>query len=627
MRKHSLARAGLAPLVAAALVGACVPAALAAAQDGGAAAGDASASSAPAVAAGQDASTAVWQKSEVVYASLGAEGGVRDVYVVNRFDVEAAGTVVDHGDYAAVQNLTSEAELSREGDATVFEAEEGTLYYQGDAARAELPWNVAISYRLDGKEVPAEELAGASGKLAIHLTTSRNEAVAESAFYDSFMLQITFTLPGGVAFDVQGEGATIASLGEDTTLAFTALPGHDGDFELTARVEGFHMDGVQIAALPYSSVVEMPDTSSMVSGMDDLSSAVSRLAEGTSSLASGVDQLTKGAKDLASGSAAFGEGLAQVSGSSGALVDASASIKSALDGASSALAGADLSQLDQLGQLGSALGGLADGMDALAQGTAAAQEGYSQAVGALDAAMAGVPDAAVSEEDLASLYALAQAQGTAGDAVTLNHLVETYRAAQAAKGAWAACKQAFDGADAALSASSSALVQQADALRQTASQVDAALASGQLSQIGQLVDGLSQLADSYGRFHEGLVQYASGVSALASSYAQLESGTASLSSGTGQLASGAGELSGGMGQLNASTAALPETVRKQIAEMTAGYEFPEFDPVSFASPENEGVGAVQFVMAAEGIELPEEPQAEEEEPEQTIWDRFLALFS
>src|SRR5699024_2024936 len=114
--------------------------------------------SAPAVAAGQDASTAVWQKSEVVYASLGAEGGVRDVYVVNRFDVEAAGTVVDHGDYAAVQNLTSEAELSREGDATVFEAEEGTLYYQGDAARAELPWNVAISYRLDGKEVPAEEL-------------------------------------------------------------------------------------------------------------------------------------------------------------------------------------------------------------------------------------------------------------------------------------------------------------------------------------------------------------------------------------------------------------------------------------------------------------------------------------
>ena len=128
--------------------------------------------------------------------------------------------------------------------------------------------------------MPAEELAGASGKLAIHLTTSRNEAVAESAFYDSFMLQITFTLPGGVAFDVQGEGATIASLGEDTTVAFTALPGHDGDFELTARVEGFHMDGVQIAALPYSSVVEMPDTSSMVSGMDDLSSAVSRLAEG-----------------------------------------------------------------------------------------------------------------------------------------------------------------------------------------------------------------------------------------------------------------------------------------------------------------------------------------------------------
>ena len=180
------------------------------------------------------ASTATYEKSEVVYATLAANGKPEAVYVVNRFDVEAAGTVVDHGDYAAVQNLTNETELARVGDATTFEAEEGALYYQGDAADTTLPWNVSIAYELDGKNVEADQLAGASGDLSIHVTTARNDAV-DPAFYDSFMLQITFTLPGAVATEVAGEGATIAQSGEDTTVAFTVLPGQDGDFTLAAR--------------------------------------------------------------------------------------------------------------------------------------------------------------------------------------------------------------------------------------------------------------------------------------------------------------------------------------------------------------------------------------------------------
>ena len=60
-------------------------------------------------------STATYQKSEVVYASLSAAGAPEAVYVVNRFDVEKPGTVVDHGDYTKVQNLTNETELARQG--------------------------------------------------------------------------------------------------------------------------------------------------------------------------------------------------------------------------------------------------------------------------------------------------------------------------------------------------------------------------------------------------------------------------------------------------------------------------------------------------------------------------------
>ena len=237
MKKHPCLRTCVVALLTVTLSVACVPSALALAE------GDAASSSSASAASASSAAT--YEKSEVVYATLAASGAPKAVYVVNRFDVEVPGTVVDHGDYTSVQNLTNETELARIGDATTFEAEAGTLYYQGDAANAALPWNVSLSYELDGKKMEADQLAGASGNLAVHVTTARNEAI-DPAFYDSFMLQITFTLPGDVASDVEGEGATIAQSGEDATAAFTVLPGQDADFTLTAKVRNFKMPGGQL---------------------------------------------------------------------------------------------------------------------------------------------------------------------------------------------------------------------------------------------------------------------------------------------------------------------------------------------------------------------------------------------
>lgn len=446
------------------------------------------------------------------------------------------------------------------------------------------------------------------------------------------MLQITFTLPGDVASGVEGEGATIAQSGEDATAAFTVLPGQDADFTLTAKVRNFKMPGAQIAALPYSSVVEMPDTSSMVSGMTNLSDAVGALAEGTSSLASGVDELTGGAQDLSSGAAAFGQGLNRLNGSSGQLVSASSQINAALSAVASGLQGADLSQLDQLRQLPGGLNALADGLAELRQQVVRVQQGYAQALPALEGAIEGIPAGTLTEEQIGSLMALASTSQNPDDLVTVNQLLANYQAAQTVKGTYAATKDAFSGADQLLGAlaadaqSGGALAQQEAALRSMASALETAVGGGQLDQLSQLVDGIAQLSGEYGRFHEGLAQYASGLSALAENYGQLESGANQLAGGAGQLAGGAGELSSGMNQLNASTITLPETMKRQIADMTAEFDFPKFDPVSFVSPQNANVEAVQFVMTTAAIEQPEAPEPEEPEQEQTIWDRFLALF-
>ena len=624
MREHRFPHTALIALLTVALSVTCIPGAFALAQDR---AGETGASPAAAASA-SPGSTASFEKSEVVYANLAANGEPQAVYVVNRFDVVSSGTVVDYGDYESVQNLTDDVDLQSAGDRTAFEVEEGTFAYQGNAAvRMELPWNVAVSYALDGRGVSAEALAGASGELSVHVSSSRN-AEADPAFYDSFMLQVTFTLPGDSCSNAVAEGGTIASAGQDVTVAFTALPGHDGDFLLTAHVEDFAMDGAQIVALPYASVMEMPDADGMTSGMEELSDAVSLLAEGTDSLSAGVDELTGGARDLSSGAAAFGDGLATLSGSSAAIVGASARIDAALESIADGLAGADFSQLGQLGRLPAVLRQLADGMDALQKSAGDVRAGYAAALSALESAVAAIP-ADVTPEEIASLKAKVGA-GT-DEAATVDKLAAAYRAAQGVKTAFGD-GAAFAGAEqmletlAADAPHGGPLAVQSSTLRALADQLEGSLDAEQLGRLAGLAGGLAQLSGEYGRFHEGLSQYADGLSTLAGNYAQLESGTASLAGGAGRLANGVGQLAGGMNELNASTIDLPDAMREQIEEMMADYDFPEFEPVSFASSSNENVTAVQFVMATAPIEKPEEPVAEEPVAEPTIWERFLALF-
>lgn len=83
-----------------------------------------------------------------------------------------------------------------------------------------------------------------------------------------------------------------------------------------------------------------------------------------------------------------------------------------------------------------------------------------------------------------------------------------------------------------------------------------------------------------------------------------------------------------MGQLAQETATLPHQMRERMDSLMADYEFPEFQPVSFVDERNTSVQAVQFVMTLAAVQAPEEPKTPtEEEPEPTIWDRFLALFA
>ncbi len=575
------------------------------------------------------ASTAVFDKTEVVYVSLDATGAARSASVVNMFDVESGGQIVDFGPYDDVLSLSKDKALSREGQATSFSVGEGTFLYQGDISQPVIPWNISLSYELDGRSVSADEVAGVEGEVTIHLKTGRNED-ADRAFYDSYMLQATFTLPAGTCSDVVAEQATLAMSGEDRTVAFTVLPGHDGDFTIKMNARDFALPSAQIVALPYTSVIEMPSADGMVDGVSQLGDAVSWLASGASQLDAGSSEFASGVDDFAAGSAQFGEGLSTLAASSDQLTEASAQVNAAFTAVGEVLGRIDLSQVDELAKLPGLMRDLADALDAVAGTASEVSVAYSAAYGELAGSMDAIPDGTVSDDQMEAIRQLADTTDDAADDETVETLVSTYRVAQSAKQTFAEHRDAFDAAKRNLEATaqlSSGMSEAARLLRVMADEFDASIEAGGLEDLKGLLGGVGELAQGYSLFHQGLVSYTDGVKALASNYAQMNAGAQELSAGAGRLAQGVSAYSGGVSQLNNATIDLPQTMKDQIASMMSDYDFPAFEPRSFTSQDNTSTSEVQFVISTPVIEKEVVQVAEELEVELSFWDRLFALFS
>ena len=86
-------------------------------------------------------------KEEVVYVNLNADGSVDEINVVNIFSLEKSGTVVDHGDYTSLRNMTSTEALQYE-NGTVTETSRRFRSFRRKSIASTAP---AITHRAAAK--------------------------------------------------------------------------------------------------------------------------------------------------------------------------------------------------------------------------------------------------------------------------------------------------------------------------------------------------------------------------------------------------------------------------------------------------------------------------------------------
>lgn len=560
------------------------------------------------------ASEAEFTAEEVIYAKLDASGTPQAGYAVVALNVTGAGTATYYGDFSSVVNLGDTTPIEYADGVVKKEAEAGRWYWEGTLTEVELPWNIEISYSLDGKEVSPDELGGASGELEISIVTSKNEAVS-GGFYDNYLLQFTITLDASLCENVSVTGGTAANAGGSKTVSLMILPGTDGNVGLTADVHDFTMEGMTIAAVPYDVADSLGDMSELTDGLDQLVDAISQLSDGASQLSSGASQLRSGASQYGSGLNQLSEGSAQLNAASDQIAAGLAQI-GAMGGQTPD--GGSVS-LSALAQLPSALRQLKSALDQISSGIGQISEGYAAAYTALSSAIDAIPAANVTEEDIAALMAANP------ESAALSSLIANYQAAQTVKGTWEQTKAAFSAVQENLPTFSASINTVSGSLETMATQIETALTatggSVDLGSLVQLMGGLEELASNYAQFNEALKSYTDGVDALAANWSSIQSGINSLTSGASSLSDGANTL-------DEETQAIPDELGGLLG---TGDDESSYEPESFLDERNGNPSTVQFVISTEGIEAPdeEEPAPVEEEPQgffARLWDKITALF-
>jgi putative membrane protein len=541
---------------------------------------------------------------EVIYALMGTSGNVDGMYSVCLIDSEKELKTSYFGPFKEIENLSDTQEIELVGDEAIMNVPKGKFYFKSFLSTKNLPWFFDIGYKLDGKEVSAENLGGKSGLLEISLKSRANENVDES-FRNYFFMQISISLDAEKTGNIEAEGATIANAGGTKLLTLFGLPGSDLDATVKAEVEDFEMPGISIAAVPFSLADQLGDVKDLTDGLVQLSNAVGALSAGAGQLAGGINAL----KD---GSSQFGEGLMLLSQNSGTLRDGSAQVLDAVNNMGAMLENfSSLSEnfdVDAIAFLPATLYSIADNLDAAAGSLETIPGGLNAAIGAFSAALDQIQP--VDEGGIAELRI-----NNPGNA-TLEQLIANYRASMALKGVWETTMGNIQvSGDTATNAA--ALRAQAISLRAAAAAVENIIASGGVGDISELTNGLSQFAGAYSQLHNGIVQYTQGVDTLAANWGQLYGGMS-------QLSDGANRLSGGLGQLSAGTAGIPAKIKELMGDLELG----EYEPISYLSEKNTNCALVQFVMMTDPIDAPAKEKPELELPPETgFWERFKALFA
>lgn len=584
-------------------------------------------------------------KDESVYVNADASGKVKKTTVTEWLKNTEKGSVDDETVLEDVENVKGN-EKYKEGsdDSIVWESKGKDIYYQGTTDE-ELPVNMSITYKLDGKEISPKDLAGKSGKLEMTINyenkSKQNVDVdgQQTEMYTPFTLATAMMLPTDEYTNVTIDNGKIVSDGDKNIVVGVAFPGLSEDLGLDSSNLDVDIPSsvtitadvtdVSVGATYTMASANLLDSIGLddVDSFDDLDDSINKLedatnqlvdgskelAEGTNTLNGKSGELISGVDKLADGVTAYTDGVAGVADGANAINSNMALVK---NGVSAAVEGT--------GKLATGVSGVQSGLNTVASGintaidnlnksgenikglanqTALTDKEKQQIVSNVSA---GLDQAGLSKEQKDAVdTAIASAVNAASD--------ETNK-----KVAYAANEysEGMSGAASQLSAASSALTT-VDPANPTATvaggvaavsagidELQTKLGTGTADQPGlttgveALASGVSQLADGANELNQKSSTLKSGMSTLKNGGEQLVSGVGVLASGADTLASGISEYK--TEAIDKLADAFGGDIGKVTSRINAMKELSE-DYKSYAGIKDRMNGSTKFIIETEAV--------------------------
>ena len=282
-------------------------------------------------------------KDETVYVLAGADGSVKKVIVSDWIkNAISEGKISDKTNLKNVKNVKGNEKYTLDSNnMTVWDAQGNDVYYSGNIDE-ELPVNLSVSYKLDGKNITADKLAGKSGKVTIRFDYENKQYETVNIDGKSEKIYVPFVMLTGMLFNndtfrnVEVTNGKVINDGDRTAVIGIALPRLQKnlnitsdklefpDFvEITADVENFKMGmSITLATNELFSnfdTSKLNDLDNVANSVNDLTGGMNQLLDGSSALYNGLDlllsksnELVSGIKELANGSQTLKEGTEKI---------------------------------------------------------------------------------------------------------------------------------------------------------------------------------------------------------------------------------------------------------------------------------------------------------------------------
>lgn len=264
----------------------------------------------------------VVDKQETVYVIAKADGSVEKVIVSELLNNnDKADTITDSSNLSNIVNTKNDAAYTMQGDALVWEAEGDAVYYRGDSEN-EVPVSFNITFKLDGKTVSADEIAGKSGKLEMSFNYKNNLSRTviidgkETEIYVPFVMLSGMIVDNEVFKHISVDNGKVIDDGDKSIIVGVALPGMNSNlgfentifpesFTVTADVKDFRLTTTLTLAtndvFNHFGFDGLTDTSDIETMIATLTQSVKSLADGTAELYNGLDTLSTKVSELVSG--------------------------------------------------------------------------------------------------------------------------------------------------------------------------------------------------------------------------------------------------------------------------------------------------------------------------------------